>query len=342
MANSYPVSIANRLNNPGIVRSRANLVVVDAPNYAATSLAYPNTTTKQPLNLAYDAERQALIVGVAYPSAGQSGDIFRYTFSGSAWSAIAATLTVPAFRDLALSLDAKKLVALSDLSISQLDAVTLAAGISTSAPPNSTPFFLSGLALANDGNALITAGVNGSGFSDAYRYSIRDGLFSPPVGNFSFATAAASADGSRVVFVQNGVSPAQNVYQYLASNTSLAPVNLPLNRLLARPALDRRATRIVLNGNLVYDADYQFLGSIPGSSAVVLSPDGARVYAYSNGTVMRTYNLAASPVAGVFPEFGPETTLPSDPGATPVMTVSPDGGTLFIAGSDGIVVVPAP
>jgi hypothetical protein len=34
--------------------------------------------------------------------------------------------------------------------------------------------------------------------------------------------------------------------------------------------------------------------------------------------------------------------LPSDPGANPVMTVSPDGGTLFIAGADTIVVVPAP
>jgi hypothetical protein len=337
---SYRVSIGNRLNNPNIVRSAANLVVVDAPNYPATTLAYPNSTVKQPLNIAYDSERQALLVGVAYPSPGQSGDIFRYAFSGSAWSVTPASVAVSAFRDLALSLEGKNLIAVRDLSINRFDPVTLAAGISTSAPFNSTFFFLSGLALANDGNALITTGVNGSGFFDAYRYSIRDGLFSPPVGNFSFATAGASTDGSRVVFVQSGVSPAQSVYQYLASDASLAPVNLPLNRLLAGPALDRRASRIVLNGNLVYGANYQLLGSIPGSSAVALSPDGSKAHAYSSGTMMHTYNLTSA-VAGVFPEIT-ATTLPSDPGPNPVMTISPDGGTLFIAGSDGIVVVPAP
>jgi hypothetical protein len=49
----------------------------------------------------------------------------------------------------------------------------------------------------------------------------------------------------------------------------------------------------------------------------------------------------SSPDQGVS-EIGTGIVLPGDPGASPVMTVSPDGGTLFIAGADGIVVVPAP
>jgi len=79
----------------------------------------------------------------------------------------------------------------------------------------------------------------------------------------------------------------------------------------------------------------------PGdSAAVAVSPDGTRAYQYVTGTLLRTFDVS-SPDQSVS-EIGGGTVLPSDPGANPVMTVSPDGGTLFIAGGDGIVVVPAP
>jgi hypothetical protein len=344
-ASSYRVSFPNQLGNPAIVRSAANLVVVDAPVYAATTIAYPDATAKQPLNIVYDAERQALLVGAGLPIAGaQNGSIYRYTFSGSAWSVTPATLAVSDFRDLALSLDGKKLIAVRGLSINPLDPITLAAGAPTSAPFSSA-FFLRGVALANDGNAILTTGVNGgTGFSDVYRYSVGDGLFSAPVGSLYSAISGASADGSRAVFVQGGLSPPQNVFQYSASNSALSSVNLPLAQLLRGSVLDRRATRIVLNGNLVYDASFQQLGKIPGSSAVALSPDGSKAYAYTSGTLLNTYDLNGTlDLNGFFPEIGPPgTTLASDPGSNPVITISPDGGFLFIAGSDAIVVLPAP
>jgi hypothetical protein len=73
-----------------------------------------------------------------------------------------------------------------------------------------------------------------------------------------------------------------------------------------------------------------------------MSPDGTKAYCFVGGTTLRTYDLAASPVAGLFPEIGTGTTLPGDPGADAKIIISPDGGTLFIAGADGIVVVPTP
>ena len=79
----------------------------------------------------------------------------------------------------------------------------------------------------------------------------------------------------------------------------------------------------------------------PGNpAAVALSPDGTRAYQYVSGTLLRTFDVS-SPDQSVS-EIGSGTVLPSDPGANPVMTISPDGGTLFIAGADAIVVVPAP
>jgi hypothetical protein len=324
-----------------VVRSTADLVVVDAPGYAATTIAYPNpATAKQVLNIAYDAERKALLVGVAYPSAGQSGDIFRYVFSGSAWSAPSST-PVSAFRDVALGLDGKKLIAVSELSVNQLDPVTLAAGAPAGAP-FSPPVFLSGVALANDGNAVVTTGTQGGGSTNAYRYSVGGASFSAPIGSLFSAVGGASADGSRAVFVQ-GSSPPQNVFQYTASNSNFSSVSLTLARVLRGPVLDRRATRIVLNGSLVYDANFQQLGKIPDSPAVVLSVNGSKAYGYSSGTQLHTYDLnGALDMSGFFPEIGPGTALASNPGSNPVMTMSPDGGSLFIAGAEAIVVVPAP
>ena len=98
-----------------------------------------------------------------------------------------------------------------------------------------------------------------------------------------------------------------------------------------------------------FDSNFQVLGSIPPAAslpitfAAALSPNASRAYS-SSGTVLHRYDLtaAADSITGLFPEIVPAVTLLSDPGSSPVMTISPDGGTLFIAGDAGIVVVPAP
>jgi DNA-binding beta-propeller fold protein YncE len=150
------------------------------------------------------------------------------------------------------------------------------------------------------------------------------------------------------VLPQNGLSPAPQVFLYNASTSALGATSLALNASF--PALNRQASRILLGGFSIYDAGFQLLGGIGGSSpdSQTLSPDGTRAYAadrISGGllvpTRLRTFDLTATPVSGQFPEIGTGTSLPSDTGRA-VMTVSPDGGTVFIAGSDSMVVVPAP
>jgi hypothetical protein len=343
-AGTYRVSIANQLANPGIVRSTADLVVVDAPAFPAATIAYPDVDTKTPVNIVYDGERQALLVGVGLPTPGaQNGRIYRYTFSGSAWSVTPATTAVSAFRDLALSLDGKKLIAISDAAVSQFNASTLATGTSTNA--TLLPLrFLNGVVVANDDTAIVTTGINGSGFTEAFRYSIADGALTQITGiiGFSDAGSGASADGSRGLFVQGGVSPAQPVFQYNASTGTVSATNLTSGFPFPRPVLDRRAASVLIGGTSVYDSSLVLLGTIPTAFVVALSPDGKRAYGYSNGTVLHAYDLVAPPVAGVFQEILPATTLLSDPGLGSKMTVSPDGGNVFIAGDLGIVVVPAP
>ena len=343
-AGTYLVTIPHQLNNPSIIRSDANLVVVDPPVYVAATIPYPNATAKQPLDIVYDPERQALLVGVAYPAPGSSGEIFRIPFTGAAWGAPISILT-SSFRDFALSLDGKKVIAASDFSVQAIDAATLAPGTVT--PTLVFELTFRGIAMANDGNALLTTAfpAHPQASSSVWLYSVRDAKIAllASVG-FVAATPGASADGSRVVFSVGGpAGTGLGAGQYNSSTGVLSFVDTLSAQNSFRPKLDRRASRILANGSAVLDSNYSVLGNLAAAStAVAFSPDGTRAYQYVSGATLHTYDLTAAPVSGFFPEIFGGTPLPSDPGANSVMTVSPDGGTLFIAGSDAIVVVPAP
>jgi hypothetical protein len=343
-AGTYLVTIPNQLSNPSIVRSDATLVVVDKPSYIAATIPYPNTTAKQPLDIVYDPERQALLVGVVYPTPGSSGEIFRIPFTGAAWGTPTSILT-SSFRDFALSSDGKKVLAASDFSVQAIDASTLAPGQVTFTLVFELKF--NGIAMANDGNAVLTTTfpAHPQASSDVWLYSVRDAKIAllAAVG-FVAATPGASADGSRVVFSVGGpAGTGLGAGQYNSSTGVLSFVDTLSAQNSFRPKLDRGATRLLVNGSVVLDSSYSVLGNLPAAStAVAFSPDGTRAYQYVSGTTLHTYDLTAAPASGFFPEIGGGTTLPGDPGANPVMTVSPDGGTLFIAGSDAIVVVPGP
>jgi hypothetical protein len=359
-ASTYRVSVANQLNDPGLVFSNADLVVVDAPIYAPATIAYPpipsGSDARVLKRVIYDAERKALIVDIQYTNGGFSAtsrEIQRYAFNGSAWSTTPTVVPIAfPFGDMAATLDGKTLLVTNTNAIQEYNMATLSAGASTTTTLLFTNLseFLNRLAVANDGKALVTTGIFGSGSTETLRFSIADRTFSGNGFNDALynADAGGSADGSRLVLPQNGLSPAPQVFLYNASTSTLGATSLALNASF--PALNRQASRILLGGFSIYDAGFQLLGGIGGSSpeSQTLSPDGTRAYAadrISGGllvpTRLRTFDLTATPVSGQFPEIGTGTSLPSDTGRS-VITVSPDGGTVFIAGSDGIVVVPAP
>ena len=340
VAGAYPIQVGA---NSGPIRTLgATLVALNPPGYAAATIAYPNATAKQPLDIVYDAERQALIVGVVYGSPGQPGEIFRFPFSGSAWGS-PASAPIDRFRDFTLTIDGKQLLAATDFTIQHADAATLTLGANVSL--GVSPVFPTGIAVANDGNTLLSMGD--AEFPNAvmpiYLYSARFAQFLGLVKGDSESLTqptrpAASADGSLIVI---GAGPAGEFLggQYISAIGSFSGVDQLFSPSGVRPKLDRKAARILINGATVVDSSYAFVGGLPSSSTgVALSPDGTRAYQYVSGTVAHAYDLTT---AGS-PEIGTGITLPSDPGANPVMTVSPDGATLFIAGSDAIVVVPAP
>jgi hypothetical protein len=342
-AGTYPVRFSTPLDIGGAV----TLALITPPAYAAQALAYPSVTGRQPLRVIYDAERNALLVAVAYPTAGSGGDILRYSYSGTSWGATPITQFVPTFRDLAISPDGKKLVALSQSAVAQFDAVTLAAGPLTNATFLFAGFeFLRSVAMTNDGKALVTTGVFGSGFTATKAYDVGTASFLGGTAYSAvvyFGSATASMDGSRVFLAHGGgVSPAPEQMYYDASLRVLAGTGINLN-VATEAMLDRSGSRIVLNGQQVFNGSFQSIGSIP-CGVGVLSPDGSRAHCYDwfGDRKLHTFDLSVPPTAGVFPESGTAIPLAGDPGVMPRMAISPDGKTVFIAGDAAIVVQPVP
>ena len=351
-AGTYQVQVVAP-SSPGSIVSEASLWIVPVTNYgAATTLAYPPGMRVTGVDqLRYDAERQALLLVV---TTGSGTELLRYAYSSSGgWSTTPATVSFPNLSDIALSTQGGELLALSPQYLTELDPGTLAIKTQYTPGPTLAPagVDLKNLAVANDGNAIVTTttGNGSSASTPLYLFAARNPAFTqnsttPSLDN---ATPGASADGS-VVALQQGdpsLTSAPSVYQYTASSEAFASTAAAINQGTIAPALDQSATRIVLNGTDVYDSSFTLLGTLLPTSttlAVVVSPNADCAYTFDSSGQILAFNLITSMSGGPFPQVG--ATSVSNPGTSGAvkMAISPDGGTLFLAGSSQIVVAPAP
>jgi len=230
-----------------------------------------------------------------------------------------------------------------------------------------------GLAVANDGNAFVTTGYNGSGFTGLYTYSAAKSVFSTttiagsgsPTSLF-YAVVGASADGATLALMQSGISPAQAALRYTASTGILASTGVAFaqsspssHEHINAPAFDRAGSRMIVPTNVtfpynVYDANFSALGRLPSTTAgYAVSPDGTRAYTVeiASPCVVRAFDLVSTTGAGnLLNEIitgGYPITLASCPGNTTFpqsikMLVNPAGDSLFIAGNLQVNVVQLP
>ena len=160
------------------------------------------------------------------------------------------------------------------------------------------------------------------------------------------ATPGASADGSVIMLIQGAPSAtgSPSVVKYTAADNVLGASGISLKQTAIAPVLDPAATRIALNGVNVYDSSSALLGTLPGTTlAVVFSPDGKRAYTYdSSAAAVRTFDTSKSAAGKAFAQLGSAVPLVGAPGTGVKMAISPDGGTLFFAGSTQLVIQPTP
>jgi hypothetical protein len=170
----------------------------------------------------------------------------------------------------------------------------------------------------------------------------------PQASAFNNATPVMAANGTIAYLTQSDASFTADVGvgRYAVSGNAFSTSTAVLTRQNAvLPALSRTANRLVVNGVRVYDGTEDLFGLLASTTtAVALKSDGTRAYAYDatlGGIV--TYDISADRGGEVaHPSLGPVVPLAGDPGTNVRMTISPDGRTLFLAGSTQIVVQPTP
>jgi hypothetical protein len=339
-ADTYEVQL-DIPSHVGPITSTANLVVLDPIAYAAGVLAYP-TAAPAIRTFLYDAERSSLLVATNI----NGGTILRYSYAGGAWG---APESVPSsdVQDLALSVDGAELLEISKAALTPMDAVTLAAGTAVPAPTTlPAGSFLKNIAVGNDNAALITSGIAASTATPVYRFAAGATALVEQTTKLDNATPGASADGSLIMLVQGAASAtgSPSVMRYTAADNVLAASGLLLKQTAVAPVLDPAATRIALNGVNVHDSSFTLLGKLAGTTlAVVFGPDGKRAYAYdSSAAALLIYDTSKSAAGKAFNKLGSPVPLVADPGAGVKMAISPDGGTLFFAGSSQLVIQPTP
>jgi len=347
-AGSYPVNVAN--GGPALA-TRAQLVV-NAPSLPAASLVRTNNPSGVG-NLIYDAERQAV-----YLMDGDNNRIERYRVSGGMWLADSLVTGASGINPrIALSPDGTELLKTSGGTMSRINPVTFSAmsGI------DAMPFLgvggnLNLIAFGNDGGAI------GSSFAPApasgitlYRYDMLTQRFASVSTQTDMTNRliVASADGDTLVlptFEPLIPALAKPVFTYDSSGGSLTQTAVTTTST-GHASLSRDGSRIILTTaessatqvTTVYNGSLAALGNLPADlRGFVISPDGATAYAYFSGSgTIRKFDLT-SPSGGGFTEVGVGTPVDSPGTFFSSMTISPDGGTLFIAGNQRMIVMPAP
>lgn len=329
-------------NHQGEIPSTATLVVLDPVAYAAATLSYPAAPSEL-RRLIYDAERSALVA--VTDTAG--GTIIRYAYAGGAWGAPIAAAA--GLRDVALSTQGTQLYGITATAVTPIDPVTLAPGTAVTAPSLPADSFLKNIVVGSDDRALITTGIGTSTATTGYVYDpptatvLHNGV---PLNN---ATPVMAANGGTAILSQGDPTLTTDlaVYVYTTADNSFGASTTLLRQNAVAPAIDRAVTRVVLNGQRVYGVvsnELALFGTLPDTTAaVVLKPNGTRAYTYdptAGGIV--TYDISVDRDEAAYVALGAATPLAGDPGSGVKMIISPDGGTLFFAGSGQIVVQPTP
>ncbi|MBB6092829.1 hypothetical protein HNQ60_001707 [Povalibacter uvarum] len=338
-AGSYPVSL-DIPDHQGAITSTATLIAVDPVTRAAQTLAWP-AGVGVVKSLRHDAQRDALLVATDI----SGGTIVRYPYAGGAWGA-PTTAVVTNLQGLSLTVDAAQLLAVANTQVVSVDPETLARGTAIEAPALPTNSFLKSIEVANTNLALITTGIAESKGTELYTLVVRTNAITKLAANFNNGTLGTSADRSVINLVQGdpSLTTAPAVVAFAAGNGGISNTGIAINQNTIGPALDREATRLVLNGLNVYGANYALLGKLPTTTlAVALRPDGKRAFTYDSAAgALLVFDTSTTKNGEALPQVGAAVPLAGAPGAGPKMIISADGRTLFLAGATQLVVQPTP
>jgi hypothetical protein len=332
-AGRYPVSVQ------GSNCTDAELVVLDAPALGYHMISSLGRRER----LLWDAERQTI-----YAVNRTKQRIERYRYSAPDWTTL-PSFEVTDLTDIALTPNGRSLLvsSLRALSEIQLDQTPWVAVLRAINPENSgCGSFFDTLSMTNDGAVFIVSNFAlCTGFSASYLYDSSTGSLTQSGALLAGGLAGGSADGSRVYAGSRSVSPEQAVKIYDSLARQLVDGTPSYNLWFVSASAN--ASRVILQGVDVYTRDLSLTGHLPPNAGVLASLDSSRAFVLGESgarTPLVVHDLNAQLGSADFYPSLKEIDVPDSfsvaPGASIAFTGSHDDSTLFVAGDDGILVVP--
>ncbi len=335
-AGSYDIAI-----DSGNVAYSATLDVVSPPAFVAAFLTYPVSTPAPATSFSYDADRSALLVVTG-------STLLRYAFDGSSWGS-PEQVVMSGLQQVSVSPDGTKLLALvvttnavnNGMSMVELDPLTLAQTDSTPVTEPSHGAFTGniggGFACSNDGTALVWSDIMSSAYAFGTSSRTWTALYDDQGAPVLPEGAFASGDGSEVMLMPYD--------EYVSSTGIVQKLGILSNSVYSMTSADLTGSEFA-GSSVVLGPEGQLLGQVPDAAGMVVNPAGTRLYAVlatDPQPELHMYDLTAAPSNGFYPELGAPITLAGntgDLGFPQPLAITPDGGTVFIAGPDGIAVQP--
>jgi hypothetical protein len=341
-AGSYPI----KTNNGDLI---GTVNVVDIPAFTATSLTYPSPPASIS-DVFYYTNEQALIVTTRNTDS-STNQLLSYSYANGSWSAPVAQ-TVPKLRH-ALPIVSNWFIPAYGLMLVNEDSISYYHTAGTPFPNNFSPEVFSGAGLSNTGNYLLTLETPGTSSMQFAMFGGPGSVVWPEgtpniatAGAFPQPTMAASDDGSRII-VLGASGAATKIGSYDAAHELMSDTSVAFNHngTGRAPALDRRATRIVVSNDTatnVYDSNLNLLGTLPSSTqAYVVNSKGTRVYTYDGTPQILTFDVSSTANGGAYAPTGTPIAVAAA-GTNPRMNISQDDHTVFVAGATQIIVQPVP
>jgi hypothetical protein len=325
-------------NSIGMIRTNPILHVKDAAGYADEVIS----STGMKSRIVYDATRDSI-----YLANTGNGEIERIVYDetislGSKW--VVTVLPITDLVDIALSTDASYLTAMQSTAGGYMTLVDPAALTILEYHVLGGTKVYNNAAFLSGGEAITTYGPSGtSETSTRFKRLAAVGLLDPAIEN---AVVGATRDGRRALVASKDANPAADVFYHdSASAPTMNPSTMNstgLTRNASAISSDRRGSKWILDHIDVYTDQFLYLGSLPSTTlASTLNHDGSIAYTVDSSGSLRKFDLT-NVSAQQFSEVGSGTTLAGDPGANPVMTLSHDGGKLFIAGDQNVIIQTSP
>lgn len=328
---TYEMELLNKLN---INRNHAVLNVVDGAGYAAEVISSTGTKSR----IIYDPVRESVYIADI-----QNGLIESYKYdntilAGSKWG-VSSSVYISGLSDIALSTDGSYLYSVSSdtgryFNEINPDSLEIDRAVSWGGLAG-----INSVAFLNGGDAIQTFDFSGKTINAIrIKRNSAGSYIWPQILN---AVVGKSRDGRRGLIASQDANPAVAVY-YLdaAAEPFMSSPTLPassLTRNASNISSDRTGSKWVLDHTAIYSNTFLSLFNLPVTTqSSLLSHDGLFAYTVDSNGSIRKFNLSD------FSEIGTGTTLATTPGANPVMTMSHDGGRLFIAGDQNFIIMATP